>query len=111
MSRNSIYRLVIAPIIICLYEFTICANAGIVTMGESSVLSGDDSGNGNLLLAQSSLLTQPGTVESLSFYVGTPAGSLVLAIYDQDDTSGGPGQLLASTRPFTPGQSNQWYTQ
>lgn len=49
-----------------------------------------DSGNGNLLLAQDAVLSQPGTLQSLSFYV-TAAGRLRLGLYDATGPGGGPG--------------------
>src|SRR5271166_3321692 len=41
------------------------AQAQSVSIGQTSVLSGGDSGNGNLLLAQSATLAQAATVQSL----------------------------------------------
>ena len=38
------------------------SGGGTVTMGETSILVGDDSGNGNLLLAQSTTLSQTATI-------------------------------------------------
>src|SRR5215831_7351778 len=73
-----------------------------LTMGETTQLPSPDNGNGNLLLVQDAQLTAAGTLESLSFFVTTPAGSLILGVYDASGTGGGPGKLLASTAPFTP---------
>ena len=47
------------------------AQAQSVTIGETAVLSSGDSGNGNLLAAQSAHLAQAATIQSLSFYVTT----------------------------------------
>ena len=71
------------------------------TIGETNVLPDQDGGNANLALAQSATLTQTGTVQSLSFYVTTAAGNLVLGLYGTN-AAGTPGQLLAYTKPFVP---------
>jgi hypothetical protein len=76
--------------------------AGIITMGENTVLPGDDSGNGNLLIAQDSTLSQAATIQSLSFYVNHATGKLRLGIYDASGPGGGPGALKAQTNAFTP---------
>src|SRR5579863_9681835 len=73
-----------------------------ITIGETAVLSSADGQNGNLLLAQSASLGQPATIESLSFYVTTAKGNLILGIYDATGPNGGPGALQASTLSFTP---------
>jgi hypothetical protein len=80
-----------------------------VTMGNANVETGIDNGNGNILLAQQASLTTAGTLNTLSFYVTTAAGSLVLGVYDNTGPSGGPGKLLASTASFTP--VTGWNTQ
>jgi hypothetical protein len=67
----------------------------------------DDSGNGNVLIAQQAVLPQNATLQSLSFYVATASGQLRLGIYD--DASGNPGTLRAQTAAFTP--SIGWNTQ
>jgi len=60
------------------YTFTLTANRTLVanfsagtpiTLGENTVFSGVDSGNGNLLAVQDATLTQTATINSLSFYV------------------------------------------
>ena len=76
--------------------------ASVITMGETAVLSIKDGGNGNLLIAQKAALAQTATVQSLSFYVTTASGNLILGIYDATGPNGGPGALKASTRSFTP---------
>src|ERR1700692_80426 len=70
-------------------------------IGETNVLPAGDGGNANLVLAQSATLTQTGTVQSLSFYVTTAAGNLVLGLYGTN-AAGTPGQLLAYTKAFVP---------
>lgn len=75
---------------------------GTITFGETNVLPVDDGGNGNLLVAQQAALTQAGTVQSLSFYVVTPAGKLRLGIYDATGPNGGPGAKRAETAELTP---------
>jgi hypothetical protein len=73
-------------------------------MGDTTPLPLDGSGGGNpiSLVASSVSLSQPGTLQSLSFYVTTAAGDLRLGIYDATGPSGGPGALKAQTASFTP---------
>ena len=78
------------------------AQAQSVTIGQTAVLSSGDSGNGNLLVAQSATLAQAATIQSLSFYVTAASGNLILGIYDATGPNGGPGALKASTASFTP---------
>src|SRR5215831_4202063 len=84
------------------------ALAGTITIGETNILSAGDGGNGNLLLAQNTTLSQPATINSLSFYVTQASGNLILGIYDASGPSGGPGALKAQTNSFTP--VTGWYT-
>src|SRR5262249_20172478 len=103
------------------YTFTVNSNVTLVAnftpvstnspanFGETTIFSSTDSGNGNLLLTQDVSITSPGTLQSLSFYVKTAAGSLRLGIYDATGPNGGPGNLLAQTAAFTPGSG--WETQ
>ena len=79
---------------------TLSTAAPTFTIGQTSVLTTADGGNGNLLLAQTATLSQTATIQSLSFYVTAAAGNLVLGIYDS--VNGAPGQLLASSGAFTP---------
>lgn len=72
------------------------------TMGLTTVPSGTDGGNGNMLLAQQATLTQSGTLTSISFYVKTAGGNLRLGVYDATGTGGKPGALKAQTASFTP---------
>ena len=71
-------------------------------MGETNILSLDDYGNANLLLAQQTALGQAATIQSLSFYVATASGRLRLGIYDATGPNGGPGALKAQTPEITP---------
>lgn len=73
-----------------------------ITIGETSVLSAGDNGNGDLLVAQRATLSQSATIESLSFYVTQAAGKLRMGIYDASGPGGGPGGLTAQTYIFTP---------
>lgn len=75
-------------------------NQSTLTIGETGVLGTNDSGNGNLLVAQQVVLGQPATLQSLSFYVNSASGKLQLGIYDT--SSGSPRSLLASSSIFTP---------
>jgi hypothetical protein len=77
-------------------------SASTFTIGETSVLSSDDNGNGNWLIAQQATLGQSATILSMSFYVTTAGGNLRLGIYDAAGPNGGPGQLKAQTAAFTP---------
>ena len=77
------------------------AQAQSVTIGSNAVWSGgNNSDNGNLLLAQIAKLSQTATVQSLSFYVTAASGNLILGIYDASGPKGGPGALKASTASF-----------
>lgn len=69
-------------------------------IGETNILSTDDSGNGNILIAQQAVLAQNATIESLSFYVTNADGQLRLGVYADDN--GTPGTLVAATAAFTP---------
>ena len=73
---------------------------GVITIGEANILSNDDSGNGNLLVAQQVTLSQVAAIQSMSFYVTAAVGRLRLGIYD--DAGGTPGTLRAQTAEFTP---------
>ena len=73
-----------------------------ISLGETTVFSDQDGGNGNLLLVQDATLSQAATLKSLSFHVNVPAGSLRLGIYDATGPNGGPGALKAQTASFTP---------
>lgn len=91
----------IAAIAFCLLMvYSSAAKAQTFTLGNTEVYTAPDSGNGNLLIGQHAVLTQPGTIASLSFYVRVIGGQLYLGIYT--DVSGRPGNLLATTAAFTP---------
>lgn len=75
-------------------------SGGLITIGATAVFGQLDSGNAGLICSQSAVLSQAATIQSLSFYVVDPAGTLQLAIYSSN--SGGPGALLAYTSTFTP---------
>jgi hypothetical protein len=57
-----------------------------------------------LIFTQKYTLGTGGTILSLSVSVATPAGSIILGIYDNNITSSGPGNLLAET-PLLPSLS------
>src|SRR5215470_9308086 len=92
--------MLIVSLLVC--EATQSALAGTITIGETNILSAADGGNGNLLLAQNTTLSQPATINSLSFYVTQASGNLVLGIYDANGPNGGPGALKAQTNSFPP---------
>jgi hypothetical protein len=71
-------------------------------MGAATVFPTTDSANGNLLLAQKALLSQAGSLQSLSFYVVNAAGKLRLGIYDSTGPNSGPGNKLAEAAEITP---------
>jgi len=73
-----------------------------INFGETGILSGDDYGNANTLIAQSASLSQAGSLQSLSFYVSQAAGKLRLGLYDAAGPGGGPGAKLAETAEITP---------
>jgi len=73
-----------------------------IRIGETNVLSFDDSGNASLLSAQRAWLGQSATLRSLSFYVTQAAGRLRLGIYDARGPGGGPGAKKAETAEITP---------
>jgi hypothetical protein len=72
------------------------------TIGETSILSMADGGNGNMLLTQQVSLGKTATILSLSFYVTTASGYLQLGIYDATGPNGSPGTLKAATASFKP---------
>src|SRR5262249_37086262 len=73
-----------------------------MTIGETNVPAAEDDGNANLLVAQQATPPQAATVQSLSFYVTTAAGTLLLGIYDATGPAGGPGVLKAESASFVP---------
>jgi hypothetical protein len=73
-----------------------------VMIGETNILDNDDSGNSNMVVAQSAALAQPATIKSLTFHVTTVAGNLRLGIYDATGPNDGPGQLKAETNEINP---------
>ena len=74
----------------------------LVNYGQTGTLAKTDSGNANLVSVQQTNFSQGGTLHSLSFYVDTAAGNLVLGVYDSSGANGGPGKLVAQTQAFTP---------
>jgi hypothetical protein len=78
------------------------AAAKTVTMGETTILATDDSGNADNLLAQEATLDQAATLRSISFYVAAADGNLRLGVYDATGPDGGPGNKKAETAEFVP---------
>ncbi len=78
------------------------AAAQTVKIGETAVLTAGDSGNGNLLVAQEATLSQSAKIHSMSFYITSASGKLVLGVYSATGPSGGPWTLVAQTAAFTP---------
>jgi hypothetical protein len=83
--------------------------ASTFAIGETNILSSNDNGNGNWLIAQQATLGQSATILSMSFYVTTAGGNLRLGIYDAAGPNGGPGRLKAQTAAFAP--ISGWNTQ
>ena len=75
---------------------------GMINIGETTVLSTADNGNGNLLVAQQATLSVTSVLQSMSFYVTNAAGKLRLGLYDSTGPGGGPGKKLAETAEITP---------
>ena len=98
---QTLFLCLIASFLLCGFARPVQAQSTI-TIGQSAVLPDGDNGNGNLLLAQSATLSQTATITSLSFYVTSAGGNLILGIYDASGPSGGPGALIAQTSSFTP---------
>jgi hypothetical protein len=74
--------------------------AGTIKIGQTAVFTNLDSGNAGLILAQSAPLLQSATIQSISFYVKSAAGTLRLGIYSSN--AGVPAALKAATPVFTP---------
>jgi hypothetical protein len=70
--------------------------------GDTNVEATADNGDKNTLWSQQATLSPAGVVQSMSVYVSTAAGHLILGIYDATGPSGGPGALQATTAAFTP---------
>lgn len=81
---------------------------GSFTIGETNILSTNESGYINNLVANSVSLSQAATIQSISLYAATAAGKVRLGIYDATGSGGGPGVLKASTNEIT--VVNGWNT-
>jgi len=73
-----------------------------LTIGESAILTDDESYDANTLIAQAASLGQAATIQSLSCYVTTTAGKLRMGVYDATGPGGGPGAKRAETGEVTP---------
>ena len=73
-----------------------------INIGETTVLSTADNGNGNLLVAQQATLPVTSVLQSMSFYVTNATGKLRLGVYDAGGLGGGPGNKVAETGEITP---------
>jgi hypothetical protein len=74
--------------------------AGTIKIGQTAVFTNLDNGNAGLILAQSAPLLQSATIQSISFYVKSAAGTLRLGIYSSNGAV--PSALKAATPVFTP---------
>ncbi|QSQ26729.1 DUF4038 domain-containing protein [Pyxidicoccus parkwayensis] len=82
----------------------VASSGSSITMGETNILSGTDSGLSDLLIGNQAVLTQTATLQTLSINVkalGTSPGNLTMAVYDSL-ASGAPGNLKATTASFVP---------
>ncbi|MEN6626346.1 MAG: hypothetical protein ABFD69_08985, partial [Candidatus Sumerlaeia bacterium] len=70
------------------------------TLGQTSILSGTDSGMASYLVAYRVSLAEAAVVNALNIHIKTPSGTMRLGIYA--DSSGKPGALMATTDSFTP---------
>ena len=78
-----------------------------ITIGQTSVLTGQGSGDANTLQGIKASLGQTATIQSMSIYFKAASGLVRLSIYD--DKGNYPGTLKAQTAQFTP--SVGWNTQ
>jgi hypothetical protein len=101
-NSDSLVNILDMSVVLSNYGKVYSGNTSTFTIGETNILGTDDSGNGNLLLAQSAVLPQSATIKSMSFYVTNPAGKLRLSIYDSSGPNGGPGAKIAETSEITP---------
>ena len=76
--------------------------AAAAQFGDTNVEATADNSDKNTLWSQQATLSVAGVVQSMSVYVSTAAGHLILGIYDATGPSGGPGALQATTAAFTP---------
>jgi hypothetical protein len=109
---HKLYALAMALTIKILFSLALVSPSqaqSTITIGEPSVLTAPDGDNANLLIAQQATLSEAATVDSLSFYVTSAAGELILGIYDASGKNGKPGKLLASTNAFA--TATGWNTQ
>jgi hypothetical protein len=79
---------------------SISVTVSILRIGETNVLTVDDTGNGGLLLAQRATLAKPAVIRSLHFYVSQAVGNVRLGLYDATGPEGGPGAKKAETAEF-----------
>ncbi|MBX9637689.1 MAG: hypothetical protein K2Q45_09090 [Nitrosomonas sp.] len=77
-------------------------------VGDSAIEATADTAQGNVIFSTSYTLNQVATLQSLSFYVTTAVGNLYLGVYN-DNGSGNPGTLAATTVSFAP--TVGWNTQ
>ena len=78
-----------------------------ITIGQTSVLTGQGSGDANTLQGIKASLGQTATIQSMSIYFKAVSGYVRLSIYD--DKGNYPGTLRAQTAQFAP--TAGWNTQ
>lgn len=71
-----------------------------LNIGQTAIMSGQDSGSAAYLNAQTSSLSQTATIQSMSINIKAAAGQMYMGVYS--NVNGKPGTLLASTPQFTP---------
>ena len=91
-------RTLVLPLVLLSASSAAHAVSRFATMGDPLVEYSNDSANSGLLNAFQYPLPQAGTIQSLSLYVVSPFGNVILGIYD--DAGGHPGTLRASTAAF-----------
>jgi hypothetical protein len=74
--------------------------AGTATVGETNILSANQTAVPNVIRAQSITLAQKGIIQSISFYVTHAEGQIRFGIYH--DNANNPGTLITETGAFTP---------
>lgn len=101
VQRRILFRWVFCIAIAAVFGMSTSAFASI-TIGETSELLSEDTNNANVLIAQSTTLSQTAILKSLSIYAMQAGGNLYMGVYDSSGPSGGPGNLVATTSSFAP---------
>jgi hypothetical protein len=84
------------------FALVLTGSAQSATIGVTTLLPNNDNGNAGLLLAQKATLNQAATLQTISFYLRSPNGTLQLGVYDAAGANGNPGNKVAETAAVTP---------